>query len=647
MNRRLLSFCALSIFLLVEFFQHDPVQKVMAAPFQDGEDIPVETIDLVEGAAGSNPGDLFVLGNILFFSADDLYGRELWKLTAPYTSANVKRVADIMVGDSGSNPSNLTAIGETLFFTADNGKTGIELWATEPPYTSAFQVADINPSGDSSPSELTTIGNTIFFKADDGVSGPELWKSSPPYLSAELVSDIWGGITGSDPKELVSIGWTLLFTANDSSGREVWKSEPPYNAANTRMVKDIYPGGGDSEARELTKVENTLFFTAFDGEGHELWYSKMPFDSSRTMRANDFDYLFPSDPSSLEAIGEDVMFSANIGTSGYEPRHSEPPYDVTRTYRVSDVYPGFPSSSPQTQGHSSTGTWFFTANDGSHGVELWKSDPPYTEAWLVKDISPGTTSSNIQNLTNLGSAIYFSVNDGSNGYELWKSTPPYEADDTLRVTDFLGVSTIAPSKVVPIGRRLFFSAYDTGSGWELRSIEYNISGLPDTGFAPGAITFLPPQPESVKYSQQDGMRLVIPALGLNTGILGIPEISGEWDVTWLGANAGYLEGTAFPTTSGNTVITGHSYLSDGNGGPFSRLGMLKWGDQIEILAWGQKYVYEVRETRLVAPEDTKTITKHEDLDWVTLITCQGYDEKTGKYDSRVVVRAVLISVSTP
>lgn len=647
MNRRLLSSCALSIFLALELFRSSPGQSVLAAPLWDDEDIPVETIDLVEGAASSDPGDLYLLGNILFFSADDHLGRELWKLTAPYKAANASRVADLMPGDSGSNPSNLTAVGETLFFTANDGKSGYELWATEPPYNKVFSVADINPTGDSSPSELTAIGNTIFFKADDGVTGPELWKSSPPYLSAELVSDIWSGITGSDPKELNSIGWTLLFTANDSSGREVWKSEPPYDAGSTRMVKDIYPGGGDSEARELTKVQNTLFFTAFDGIGRELWYSKPPFDSLRTLRANDFDYAFPSDPSSLEAIGEDVLFSANIGVSGYEPRHSEPPYDVTRTYRVSDVFPGFFSSNPQSQGHSSLGTWFFTANDGAHGVELWKSDPPYTEAWLVKDIRPGAFSTTIRNLVSVGSAIYFSADDGSNGHELWKSIPPYEDKDTRRVTDFLGVSTIPVSGVVPIGRRLFFTAFDTGSGSELRSIQYDINGLPATGFAPGALTLLPPQPENIRYHSEGGLRLVIPAFGLNTAIVGIPEITGNWDVTWLGANAGYLEGTAFPTTPGNTVLTGHSYLANGAAGPFSRLSTLKWGDKIEILAWGQKYLYEVRETSLVDPEDTGVITKHETLDWITIITCQGYDEKNARYDRRVVVRAVLISVSNP
>jgi sortase (surface protein transpeptidase) len=36
--------------------------------------------------------------------------------------------------------------------------------------------------------------------------------------------------------------------------------------------------------------------------------------------------------------------------------------------------------------------------------------------------------------------------------------------------------------------------------------------------------------------------------------------------------------------------------------------------------------------------------KHEELPWVTLVTCRGYDEATGTYKYRVLVRAELVEV---
>jgi len=63
-----------------------------------------------------------------------------------------------------------------------------------------------------------------------------------------------------------------------------------------------------------------------------------------------------------------------------------------------------------------------------------------------------------------------------------------------------------------------------------------------------------------------------------------------------------------------------------------------------VHAWGQEYVYEVRSLSQVNPSNTAAMLKHEKLPWVTLVTCTGYDARTGQYRYRTLVRAVLISV---
>jgi sortase (surface protein transpeptidase) len=52
----------------------------------------------------------------------------------------------------------------------------------------------------------------------------------------------------------------------------------------------------------------------------------------------------------------------------------------------------------------------------------------------------------------------------------------------------------------------------------------------------------------------------------------------------------------------------------------------------------------VRQIRKVLPEDL-SILKHEDYPWITLITCQGYNETKNSYSYRTAVRAVLVSTS--
>ncbi len=48
--------------------------------------------------------------------------------------------------------------------------------------------------------------------------------------------------------------------------------------------------------------------------------------------------------------------------------------------------------------------------------------------------------------------------------------------------------------------------------------------------------------------------------------------------------------------------------------------------------------------RRVLPEDL-SVLRHEELDWLTLITCEGFDEQSDSYLRRVVARAVLVEVS--
>jgi len=126
-------------------------------------------------------------------------------------------------------------------------------------------------------------------------------------------------------------------------------------------------------------------------------------------------------------------------------------------------------------------------------------------------------------------------------------------------------------------------------------------------------------------------------------IVSVPLTDSGWDLTWLWDQAGWLEGTAYPSWYGNTVITGHAYLPSGLPGPFVNLGDLSWGDEIFLYAHGLKYTYQVRSAELVAADDY-SILQHKDQDWLTLFTCKEYNDLLGGYLWRQAVQAVLIDV---
>lgn len=167
--------------------------------------------------------------------------------------------------------------------------------------------------------------------------------------------------------------------------------------------------------------------------------------------------------------------------------------------------------------------------------------------------------------------------------------------------------------------------------------------LPSTGFAQGRVTQLPIQPLEARYTPMPNLSLEIPALNVNVPIVGVPDTSNGWNLTWLSNQAGYLQGTTPPTAVGNTALTAHVYLADGTPGPFVNLDQLGWGQTIILHADGHRYIYEVRQNQLVSPNNI-SVFREDGYAWLTLLTCKTYNESLQTYRYRVAVRAILLRV---
>ena len=165
--------------------------------------------------------------------------------------------------------------------------------------------------------------------------------------------------------------------------------------------------------------------------------------------------------------------------------------------------------------------------------------------------------------------------------------------------------------------------------------------IPVTGFTPDIVTNLPAA--SPAFYNPLGLSLEIPVLKIDTSITGVQLLNGNWDVSRLYDQAGWLAGTAYPTWSGNSVIMGHITNADGKPGIFSRLKALNPGDYIFINSGGYHYTYKVVSNTNVDPNDI-SVLGHEEKAYLTLITCDNYSAATGTYLSRTVVRAVLVQV---
>jgi LPXTG-site transpeptidase (sortase) family protein len=141
------------------------------------------------------------------------------------------------------------------------------------------------------------------------------------------------------------------------------------------------------------------------------------------------------------------------------------------------------------------------------------------------------------------------------------------------------------------------------------------------------------------------LTLTVDRLGLNLTVVSVPQENGAWDVSWLSdEQAGHMEGSAFPTLRGNSVITAHVWNAYNEAGPFHDLKNLRYNDEIQIEAFGHIYTYRVRNNFLIEPDDLKSPFIKKNGTWITLMTCEDYDQRTETYASRRLVRAVLVNI---
>jgi ELWxxDGT repeat protein len=407
--------------------------------------------DIYPGSYGYYPGDLTSVNGTLLFRADDgTHGYELWKSDG--TAAGTVMVADILPGSAGSTPGWLTNANGTLFFWADDGAGGIQLWKSDGTAAGTVLVQNINPNGQRpwGSGSFASVNGTVFFAADDGTHGNELWMSDGTAAGTVLVKDINSTTPGSYPGDLTNVNGRLFFTAN---GGALFKSDG--SPTDTTAV-------GSSGASDLTNVNGTLFF-ATQGA-----LCKSDGTAAGTVR------LASEGASNLVDVNGTVFFAGNDGTYGDELWKSDG--TAAGTTLVKDIYPGgsyggyygttyYPNSSNPSNLTNVNGALFFTANDGTHGDELWKSDGTAAGTLLVADINPGANGSDPSDLTDVNGTLFFAANDGTHGTQLWKSNGT--AAGTVMVTDINPAAGFHPGNLTDVNGTLFFTANDGTDGTEL------------------------------------------------------------------------------------------------------------------------------------------------------------------------------------
>ncbi|MCX7893546.1 MAG: PA14 domain-containing protein, partial [Burkholderiales bacterium] len=277
----------------------------------------------------------------------------------------------------GFEDSQISArAGDRLWFaTSDAG--GYEPWKLEASVANAVpQAFNLNAGAASSnPSDFVVVGQTLYFVADGG-SGRRIYASTNGATPTALA-----GQTFTNPSDLVAAGNRLAFIALPASGndRQVFSYDGVF-----RQLSAINDPTSAASPSGLTYFNGRLYFAAQNGapsgyssaggSGRELWRADPAAAGSATLFAN----IAPDDPGVF-------------------------------------IIPPFKRSSSPADFRVVGGVLYFSADNGTSGRELWRTNGAAAPA-LVADLAPGSASSSPGSLTTVetayGTKLFF-VSGGS------------------------------------------------------------------------------------------------------------------------------------------------------------------------------------------------------------------------------------------
>ncbi|MFZ2493198.1 MAG: ELWxxDGT repeat protein [Thermoanaerobaculia bacterium] len=423
---------------------------------------PAGTVMLADaepGGVSANPRDLVQSGSSLFFIAnDDALDAALWKTDG--TAAGTRALRRI---DTLASASNLVDLKGTLFFSVRPSFSGGALWKSDGTESGTVIVKALE-SASGEDLKLTPAGGALFFPWSSPANGTELWRSDGTGPGTALLRDLEPGSASGDPRELTPWGSTLLFTAKRvDSGTELWKSDG--TEAGTTILADVIPGTAGSYPSNLVAAGSRFYFRAIAADGY-LWSSDGAQTRGLKLRKGS------GVPVELAAFGSRLVFGVSDGLTGIEPWM----WDGTSASAamLKDIKPGAGDSGPSAFAYAG-GVLLFAADDGVHGMELWKSDGTAAGTMLLRDIAPGPASSLSSPFPSTSptfsifvanDTFFFAADDGVHGRELWTS------DGTTAGTRLVGdinpgPGASDPSEFTVCKGKLYFTAYAQEVGEEL------------------------------------------------------------------------------------------------------------------------------------------------------------------------------------